>query len=435
MNTNTLSRRQRARIRETASGRNILNIGERQQQIVKEARDLLNQIDSASDKDAADLERRHDALMAEYDELEEKRDRRERTNELEKRYNPGYVAPPGGPSGLEPSHDSDVLPALTRDQKFVDHIRSRDGDEDQIARLPVGSYLRALVTGARTELEERALSVGTGSAGGFSVPSILAAALIDTLRARSVAVRAGARTVPLESADHSWAKVASDPVPAWRAELGSVAESDPTFASVQLQPKSLAVLVRVSRELLADSINLEQQLPGVISGAMAVEWDRAALFGAGTGSEPLGVANVTGIGNVAHDAALASYAPMVSAQTLVRTANAEPGGFIMHPRDAGTLAGLTDSTGQPLDAPRSIADVPMLSTTSTPVDGGAGSNESVIVTGDFQHLLLGVREDINVRVLTERFADTGEVGLLVHFRGDVNVEHAAAFATITGITP
>lgn len=56
-------------------------------------------------------------------------------------------------------------------------------------------------------------------------------ALFDRLRAESVVVRAGARTIPLTSDNQSIAKLASDPTPAFRAEAGAISESDPTFTT------------------------------------------------------------------------------------------------------------------------------------------------------------------------------------------------------------
>ena len=52
-----------------------------------------------------------------------------------------------------------------------------------------------------------------------------------------------------------------------------------------MTPKSLAVMVKVSRELLDDSVNIGTALPRIITKAMAVEMDKAALIGSGTGNE------------------------------------------------------------------------------------------------------------------------------------------------------
>lgn len=421
-----LSRRQKDRLRKANSTSNLLEVSELRHDVRDELQGVKAEEKIASGAKQRELEERRFKLETELDLLDL------RANELDRNGSTpsdGRELPViGGRAAKAPEGNM-----LTRSHSFADLIAKRDGRQG--TELSVGAYLRALATGAKSDIEERALSETSGASGDYTVPKELSARLIDNLRAQSVAIRAGAITVPLKTAENTIAKVATDPVPAWRSELGAINETDPTFGAVNLQPKSLAALVRVSRELLADSINLEAQLPAVLAAAMAVEVDRAALFGSGSDPEPLGVANVAGIQEVAHDAALSDYSPMVQAQTLVRSANADTSAFILHPRDAGTLNGLTASDGQPLQAPRSIGDVSMLNTTSVPTDLGTDSNESVIVTGAFRHLLVGIREDVGIRMLTERYADTGELAFVVHFRGDVGVEHAEAFAKVSGILP
>ena len=106
----------------------------------------------------------------------------------------------------------------------------------------------------------------------------------------------------------------------------------------------------------------------------------------------------------------------------------------MHPREFGDLAALSDSTGQPLRKPDAFDGIPMLSTTAIPVDGGSGSNESSLFLGNFNHLMIGVRSGVRVEVLRERFADNYQFGLIAHMRVDVQLQHAAAFHVISGIT-
>ena len=268
------------------------------------------------------------------------------------------------------------------------------------------------------------------------MPDILSGELIDLMRANLVSVQAGARTVPLTSDVNHVAKVASDPVPAWRAEEAAVAESDPTFARVTFEPKSLAVLIKVSRELLEDSLNLETALPEVIAAAMAREVDRVSLFGSGSGSEPEGLANVAGINAIAHDAQLLAYTPLIRARTQCLQANSrEMTAYIMHPRDDGRLAELVDSNNQPLQVPPKIAPIPMLTSTSVPNDEGTGSDESTILTGDFTRRMLGVRSGLRIEVLRERYADNLQFGFLAFLRHDVAVEHATAFCKVTGVNP
>ena len=105
----------------------------------------------------------------------------------------------------------------------------------------------------------------------------------------------------------------------------------------------------------------------------------------------------------------------------------------MHPRDAGDLAALSDTTNQPLNMPPVLSGVPMLTTTSIAADGGSGSNESTIYVGNFSNLMIGMRNDIRIEIARERFADNHQYGFYAHMRFDVAVAHAKSFYTITGV--
>jgi HK97 family phage major capsid protein len=301
--------------------------------------------------------------------------------------------------------------------------------------------LRAMVLGARNDIERKALSEGTDSAGGYSVPVHIAAQVIDLLRARSHIFSAGARTVPLHTEKANIVKVASDPVAAWRLENASVATSDPTFASVSFQARSLAVLVKVSRELLEDSINIEQALTMALASALGGELDRVALIGSGTAPEPRGLVNTSGIGSVSmgtNGAAITSYANLLTAAQTISDANAmEPTAAIMAPRTRFALAGLADTTGQPLRRPDVLERLKFLATTKLPVDEtqGTAENASTLVMGDFAQLMVGVRSSLRIEVLRELFAQNHQYGFVAHLRADVAVAQPGAFAKIVGIIP
>lgn len=388
-----------------------------------------------SEKEATRLEKEHDALMREYDQvqdaLEDQRLAAEQAVEARLARRPGYEP---GEARVGQQDAADVATGLMPEQRMADWARTEHADEAETYRgLSCGRFLRAMVLGGQTDLERRALAEGTDSAGGHTVPTVLSAELIDLMRAASVVSRAGARTIPLTSDNAVIAKVATDPTPAWRDENAAIAESEPTFAAVTLVPRSLAVLVKVSRELLEDSLNLGTELPRILTAALAQEWDRVALIGTGTAPQPRGIANQSGILTTALSGALTSFAPLVTARTKLLTANHSPNAIIAHPRDEGTLSGLTATDGQPLMAPRQIADLPMLTTTQIAVDGGAGTDESTIFMGDFTKVVLGLRSQIRVEILRETFAGNHQYGFVCHMRGDVAVSHAAAFHTTTAV--
>lgn len=402
---------------------------------IKAARNLYQSIkDDTPEKRARAIEREFDTMMAEVDDLSDQIEvaKDARDSAAQRAANRPGVNPGEVRTGEDDATDPN--PALRPEQRMTTWAQARDHGAHEYRGLALGQYLRSMVVGGKTDTERRALSEGSDSAGGYTVPDILSAQLIDLARARSVCIAAGAQTVPLGSDQNRIAKLLTDPVPAWRNEAGDVATSDPTFGPVDLVPRSLAVQTLISAELLEDTLNLATELPRVMAAAMAVELDRVALIGSGIAPEPRGIAATSGIGTFAQDAAIASYANLSKARTGILSANHIPSAYVMHPRDEGAFTDLVDGELRPLLPPRAVGDIPMMTTTSIPTDGGVGDNESVIIAGDFTRLLLGIRSDIRVEILkTSTYASNLQYTMLAHMRADVAVTHPGAFYTLTGV--
>lgn len=307
--------------------------------------------------------------------------------------------------------------------------------------IALGDAVCAMISGPRNEFEAKALAEGTTTAGGFTVPSPLATWYIDRLRAQSVAIRAGANTVPMDSSTMAIARLETDPTIGWRAENAGIAEGDPTFGRVLLTAKSLAGIIKFSRELLADTVNAGAMIENALLQTMALELDRAAIFGDGSNNSPTGIINTAGINEVqmaGNGAQLTNYDKLIDALyelALDNVQNVSAG--IMHPRTEASLAKLKDSQNNPLTVPEMVARVPRLTTTAAPITETQGTSNdcSSIIYGDFSHLLIGMREEINIRVLSEAFAGNGQVAVLVHCRADVALARAASFSRLKGIKP
>src|SRR5690606_31592467 len=102
------------------------------------------------------------------------------------------------------------------------------------------------VAGMKAPADVRnALSEGTDSAGGYTVPSILLPGILDAIVAQSALMQAGARILPLEEPSPGGtfrvAKVTGIPTAAFRLENGAFAESDVTFGAVDFTPRSVGV--------------------------------------------------------------------------------------------------------------------------------------------------------------------------------------------------
>lgn len=420
------------------------NLAGSQAEIARAARGVADKFqDGAPSDELRTLEAAHDALMALHDDISREMDIRSKIGDRGTRasgddpFSRRPVHDDAEARGVEGSYEDDVTEAappaysLRHGQSMSEHIRTNRYAGGELRGLTEGAFLRSMVTGANSDIERRALAEGSDSAGGYTVPKVLAARLIDRLRAASVVFRAGAQTLPLSADNLSIAKVASDPVPAWRSENGLIPESDPTFAAVNLVPRSLAVIVRVSRELLEDSLNLETALPNIMAAALAGELDRVALLGTGAAPQPRGVLNFTGKTATTVAAGAVTYGKLIQARTALRSANSDATAFIMHPRDEGTLAGAVDTSGQPINIPAALASVPMLTTTALPLDLGTGNDEAPVFAGDWSKLLIGIRSELRVEVLKERYADSHQYGFVAHLRADIAAEHEACFTTFS----
>jgi HK97 family phage major capsid protein len=332
---------------------------------------------------------------------------------------------------------------LSRDESVRAWVEKQAHYFDDYGRLRLGEIMRAMVLGPQTDRERRALAESGDATGGITVPDLTMATFIDKLRAAIVCVRAGARTVPLQSDVTKIARLATDPVVAWRAENAAVAESDPTFEGVTFAPKSLDVMFKISRELFEDSINITDMLETALLRAFAVEIDRACLFGSGTTNQPLGLRTLPNVNQTVMATtglALTSFDKPIDALATLWTSNVPNAtAMLMAPRTLATISKLREgaTTGQQLIPPAVLTAFPWLQTTSIPVTEtqGAGTSCSTMFFGDFAQMMLGMRTTMQIEVARELFRGNYQFGFFGHMRMDMQVTHPEAFARLIGILP
>jgi HK97 family phage major capsid protein len=342
--------------------------------------------------------------------------------------------PPSGPKLLGRTNDGKPVFAFSKGESLAAHYGHAD-DPD----ISLGEIVRSMLLGGGRKELRAALAEGTDSAGGYTAPVSLQSQVIDKLRARSTVFQAGAKTVPLETKETSIVTIVTDPTATWRAENSDVSSSDAAFGVVQFNPHTLAVVVPVSQELVEDSLNLDEALNRSLSAAFAAELDRVALLGSGSGDEPKGISNVSGIGSVSagtNGAAPTNWNLFVQALGTLRAANAaDPTACIINPHVDQELNLLVDSTGQPLRKPQAIETLPFLVTSKLPQTETQGSSNlaSHAMMGDFTDLMVGIRTSLQIRILRERYMDKLQIGVLAYLRCDIAVAHAASFCKIVGL--
>lgn len=309
--------------------------------------------------------------------------------------------------------------------------------------MSLADFFRGVGNLNPTEAVRNALSEGTNTTGGYTVPNELMPAILGAMSPNSSLLQAGMGIVSLEGGPgaktFTTAIVDSIPTAAWRLESGNVAESDPSFRGVVAAPKSLAFLFKISRELLADSANIDAALMQAIGQSFAAALDLAGLRGSGANPVPLGLKGTAGIQTVTNGAngtALNGYANIFSASQAILQANAPmPTAAIMSPRSLVKLGALLDTTNQPLLVPPMLQTVRQISTSQIPDNLTVGSSTdcSEIYVGDFTKMLMMLREGVSVQRVDQLFAATGEIGFVCHVRADFSVMYPAAFALVTGV--
>ncbi|RYC14560.1 phage major capsid protein [Nocardioides zhouii] len=315
------------------------------------------------------------------------------------------------------------------------------------ADLSLTKYLRGAFTGdwrdADAERIQMALSGGSAGAGGVMLPTVLSTRIIDLARKKTRVMQAGATTVPMESRTLDVARWLTDPTLAWRAENAAIAETDPTMDKVTLIAKSLAAYTKVSRELVEDT-DIEGQLEAAFGSALALSVDLAALYGTGDGTatavQPRGIKtdpNVTKT-PLATNGATPTWAALVNSVGRIRDNNEEPNAQILADRTLRTLSLITATDGSYVQPPAYLDDIERYTTNQVPsnLTVGTSSDTSDVFTADWNQLMIGVRTELQITLLTERFMpDNGQYGFVAWWRGDMVPARPKAFDVVTGVRP
>lgn len=424
--------------------------------LVLEAKELLDTA-QAEKRDLTGEERqRFEANIDQVGELDVKIRKLERDREQLRQLAGGVPGQPFDPRAIDGRGDGppgrvgrDTL-VLTSEQRMSDWYRARHGYlagteslDGRDGDFSLGRVCRALVTGERrhlSELERRALAEGADATGGVLVPEFLSAHVIDRARAQSVLFQAGATTVPMESDTLVLARMTGGNTAAWKAENAAVTTSDQTWERVELKAKTLVVEQIMSRELFDDATDAGMRaIEREIVQALALKLDLAGLEGSGAGAEPLGIAGVAGVSSVSmgvNGLKPTTYDQLVQAVFACRKQNSEePTAAIYHPRDLETYALLKDTTNQPLRKPAALEQLPLLSTSqiATNVTQGTSGDTSRAYVGDFRELIVGMRTQIRIQFLQERFSDNLQVAFLAWLRADFELAHPEHFTKIVGL--
>lgn len=304
-------------------------------------------------------------------------------------------------------------------------------------RLPdtsLASLVQAIATGDTSKLDgpqsqfAASLLGGSDPDGGFFVAPVLMGRVIDTARARSTAIQAGVRTLPMPAPETRIARIDADPAVGFVGEGAKIPESQPAVGMLRLVAKKLAVRIPITSELIEDSVGLQEQLDRILSEAIAASIDRSIYQGSGEQGGIVGILAAEGVQEIlAAPPNTLSWDQLLDADLLLQAANlGTDTTVVLPPQMARQLNGQKDSTGQFLAPPADLADVRRISSTNLPAASG--------IFGRFSEVILGIRSQLSIRVDASSKSDRDTLQLLVRWRGDVGIARPAGLVKLTGFT-
>jgi len=188
---------------------------------------------------------------------------------------------------------------------------------------------------------QRDLTVGTNSAGGFTVATdLMASSFIEMLRNRSVVQRAGATVMNGLTGNVAIPKQSGAATAYWVAESGAPTESQQTLAQVTMSPKTVGAYTDFSRKLmLQSSLDIENMVRRDLASVIALAIDAAALYGTGSNNQPTGIKLQSGVNTKDFAATNPTFAELVGMESEIATDNADIGTmtYLFNPAQRGAL--------------------------------------------------------------------------------------------------
>jgi HK97 family phage major capsid protein len=238
------------------------------------------------------------------------------------------------------------------------------GDEEQLRKLFSGEARSMEFKGSREEL--RALSKGTATAGGNTVPTTFYGQLLEHLVENATLIAAGATILNTTSGENIELPVTtSHGAAALVTEGGTIAGTDPAFGKRTLGAYKYGELIRVPRELADDTaVDLEGYLARQAGRAVGNAFGAHLITGTGGGTQPtglfasttLGATSATGtVGAPTFDNIIDLFYSVIGPYR-----NSPNAGWLIKDSTAGSVRKLKDTSGRYLWEASVVAGTPDL---------------------------------------------------------------------------
>jgi HK97 family phage major capsid protein len=271
---------------------------------------------------------------------------------------------------------------------------------------------------------QNALQIGSDSEGGYLVPDEFERTLIESLQDENI-FRQLAKVITTSSGDRKIPVVATKGTASWVDEEGQIPESDDAFTQVSIGAYKLATMIKVSEELLNDSVfNLESYIAKEFGRRIGAKEEETFFNGDGIG-KPTGIFNATGgaeIGVTAASATAITADELLDLFYSLKSPYRKNAVFVMNDATIKAIRKLKDGNGQYLWQPSIAAGQPD-TILNRPVKTSAyvptiGTGAKTIAFGDFNYYWVADRQGRSFQRLNELYAATGQVG----FKGSQRVD-------------
>ena len=270
---------------------------------------------------------------------------------------------------------------------------------------------------------ENALQVGTDSEGGYLVPDEFEHTLVEALEEENF-FRSIATVIRTSSGDRKIPVVATKGTASWIDEEGAYPESDDSFGQVSIGAYKVATMLKVSDELLNDSVfDLEAYISKEFGRRIGAKEEEAFFTGDGKG-KPTGIFSATGGASdgVTTAAAGITFDDVMDLFYAVKSPYRKKAVWVLNDTTVKALRKLKDNNGNYIWQPSVQAGQPDMilnrpyHTSAYVPEVAAGAK--VMAFGDFSYYWIADRQGRSFKRLNELFAANGQVGFLASQRVD-----------------
>ena len=278
-----------------------------------------------------------------------------------------------------------------------------------------------------------ALQIGTDSEGGYLVPDEYESTLIEKLHDENI-IRQYATVIKSSNGDKKIPVVAGYGEATWTDEEAAYTESDDSFGVITLGAHKLTSIIKVSEELLNDSVfDLEQYISKEFVRRMAAAEENAFINGTGTG-RPTGILQTAETGKTTAAAAAITADEVIDLYHSLRSPYRKNAVFIANDSTVKAIRQLKDSNGMYLwqpglkeGQPDTLIGNRIISSAYMPE---IGAGKKPILFGDISYYWIADRQGRTFQRLNELYAATGQVGFRTFQRVDGKLTLAETVKTL-----